>query len=203
MRRVYQFTTGNFTTGVSAAIGHLGYSRGRQVTATSGAAYNGAMSTSLRPALAAFLVLALAVTGYVLFSQYVQGYQPCELCWRERWPWYALIALGIAGIILPSRLILALVAVTFMVSAGLGLHHAGVEQHWWAGPSACTSDNSGARSVAELKAMMLRQKQVIQCDQPTWTLFGLSMATFNFLVSLIAAVAAIVLFMRSRHASPS
>jgi len=158
------------------------------------------MSPTLRQTNAAALTVAAAVIGYVLFSQYVQGYQPCELCWRERWPWYAVLGFGIAGLIVPSRLWLMLIAVALLVSTGLGLHHVGVEQHWWAGPSACASNGSGTASVAELKAMMMRETQVIQCDQPIWFFLGLSMATWNFIASLVAAVAAITLVIRSRHA---
>jgi disulfide bond formation protein DsbB len=161
------------------------------------------MSPSLRQTNAAALILALAVIVYVLFAQYVQGYQPCELCWRERWPWYAIIGFGIAGTIVPSRLWLLMIAAALVVGTGLGLHHVGVELHWWAGPSACTSDSAGAKTVAELRAMMMRQTQVVQCDAPTWFFLGLSMATWNFITALVAAIAAITLLIRSRHVHPS
>ncbi len=177
-----------------------GYNHAWRLTATSRVLYHAVMSSNLRQILAAFLILALAVIGFVLFSQYVQGFQPCELCLGERWPWYVVIALGVLGVVRPMRWILGLIAVALLVSAGLGVHHAGVELHWWAGPSACTSGNSGAESVEELRAMMMRQTQVVQCDAVSWTFFGLSMATYNALVSLIAAGSAILLYMRSPHA---
>ncbi len=157
------------------------------------------MMPTPRIAPAAFLILALAVIGFVLFSQYVQGFEPCELCLRERWPWYVTIALGMAGAIAPSRWIVALIGATMLISAGLGVHHAGVEQHWWEGPSACTGGNMGAGSVEELRAMMMRQTQIVQCDHVSWTFLGLSMATYNAIVSLVAGGAAIVLFVRSRN----
>ncbi len=171
------------------------------VTATSGLLYKGAMSPSTRQTPAGFLILALAVIGFVLFSQYVQGYQPCELCLRERWPWYATIALGVVGVIAPSRWVLALIGLAMLVSAALGFHHAGAELRWWAGPSACTGGNSGAETVEELREMMMRQTQVVQCDAVSWTFLGLSMATYNGFVSLIAAAAAILILLRSRHAT--
>ena len=85
-----------------------------------------------------------------------------------------------------------------LISAGLGLHHSGVEQHWWAGPTECTSGSSGATTIDELRAMMLRAK-VVQCDQIAWTLFGISMATYNFLVSLAAGIGLLVLTSRGRN----
>jgi disulfide bond formation protein DsbB len=139
--------------------------------------------------------LGLAVIGYVLFAQYVEGFHPCELCLRERWPWYAVIGLGLVGVALPSRLIVAAIAVTFLVAAGLGLHHVGVEQHWWAGPSACTGGLSGAATIEELRAFMHKQ-QLVQCDVKTWTVLGLSMATYNFIVALIAGALALAVTVR-------
>ncbi len=146
------------------------------------------------------LALSLAIIGFVLFSQYGQGYEPCELCLRERLPWYAIIGLGLIGVVFPSRWIVALIGLLLLVSAGLGGHHSGVEQHWWAGPTACTGGGtSGANSVDELRAMMMHQK-VVQCDAIAWKFMGLSMASYNFLVSLIAGVALLTLTFRGRHA---
>jgi len=157
------------------------------------------MQIAPRTAIAAALALSLAVIGYVLFSQYVQGYQPCELCLRERLPWYVAIGLGVIGIAAPSRWILGLIALAWLVSAGLGLHHVGVEQHWWQGPTACTGGASGANSVEELRAMMHAQ-QFVQCDAITWRVFGLSMATYNLLLSLAAGIVAVFVTMRLQRA---
>jgi disulfide bond formation protein DsbB len=156
------------------------------------------MQPSPRTAIAAALALSLAVIGYVLFSQYVQGFQPCELCLRERWPWYFAIWLGAIGVVVPTRGLLALIGIVFLMGAGFAGHHAGVEQHWWAGPSACTGGASGARTVDELRAFLHAQK-VVQCDVVSWRLFGLSMATYNFLVSMVAGVAALIVAGRVRH----
>ena len=156
------------------------------------------MSITIRALTAAALLLSLAVIGFVLFSQYVQYYEPCELCLRERLPWYLIIALALVGLAFPSRRILIAIGLLMLISAGLGLHHSGVEQHWWAGPTECTSGSSGATTIDELRAMMLRAK-VVQCDQIAWTLFGISMATYNFLVSLAAGIGLLVLTSRGRN----
>ena len=158
------------------------------------------MQLNPRTVAALALTLSLTIIGFVLFSQYGQGYEPCELCLRERLPWYAIVSLGLIGAIFPSRWFVLLIAVLLLVSAGLGGHHSGVEQHWWPGPTACTgSGTSGANSVDQLRAMMMHQK-VVQCDAIAWTFLGLSMATYNFLVSLIAGLALLTLAFRGRHA---
>ena len=169
------------------------------MTATSGGVYNTDMSIRLRTLIAATLLLSLSVIGFVLFSEYVQGYQPCELCLRERLPWYFAIGLGMVGLVFPSRWILTLIGLAFLVSAGLGGHHAGVEQHWWPGPTACTGGATGANSIDELRAMM-HQEKIVQCDAISWTLFGISMAAYNFLLSLAAGLAILFLTARGRYA---
>jgi disulfide bond formation protein DsbB len=103
------------------------------------------------------------------------------------------------GLVFPSRWILAIIGLALLVSAGLGLHHAGVEQHWWPGPTECTSGSSGAGSVAELKAMLLKEK-VVQCDEIAWKFLGMSMAAYNALLSLIAGISVLIVSTRPRHA---
>jgi disulfide bond formation protein DsbB len=157
------------------------------------------MPITLRTLALAALALSLAVIGYVLFSEHVQGYEPCELCLRERLPWYAAIAVAVFGAVFPSRWFIGAIALLLLVSAGLGLHHSGVEQHWWPGPTACTGGSTGANSIDELRAMM-HQQRIVQCDAISWAFLGLSMATWNFIVSLIAALTFVTLLMRGRYA---
>jgi len=156
------------------------------------------MPITQRTPFLATLIVGIAIIGYVLFAQHVQHYAPCELCLRERLPWYLLIGLSLAGLVYPARWVLVLIGLTLLVGAGLGLHHAGVEQHWWPGPAECTSGSSGARTIEELKAMLMKEK-VVQCDEIAWKFLGLSMAAWNGLVSLAAGVA-VLFFAVRRHA---
>jgi disulfide bond formation protein DsbB len=158
------------------------------------------MPRTLRNPFQAILLLSIAIIGFVLFAEHVQHYAPCELCMRERLPWYFLIGLSLIGLVFPSRWLLVLMGVVLLVSAGLGLHHAGVEQHWWPGPAECTSGSSGANTIDELKAMLLKEKTV-QCDEIAWKFLGLSMAAYNALVSLVAGVTVLIFAARRRHAA--
>jgi disulfide bond formation protein DsbB len=157
------------------------------------------MPTSPRIPFQAILLTSIAIIGYVLFAQHIQHYAPCELCLRERWPWYLLIGLSLIGLIFPSRRLLVLIGLILLISAGLGLHHAGVEQHWWPGPAECTSGSSGAKTIDELKAMLMKEK-VTQCDEIAWKFLGLSMAAWNGLASLIAGAAILIFAGRRNHA---
>src|SRR5260221_14302674 len=80
--------------------------------------------------------------------------------------------------------VIALCALFFAASTVLAFYHVGVEQHWFAGPSACTGSVTGATSIEALKAQLLA-RQPVSCDTPSWRLFGVSLAGWNVLDSLL------------------
>ena len=100
------------------------------------------------------------------------------------------MGIAIATLLLPRPLALPLsamlLALTFLASTALGFYHVGVEQHWFAGPTACTASGGGASSIDALRAQLLG-KQPVMCDQVQWSLLGISMAGWNFLASLALA----------------
>lgn len=130
---------------------------------------------------AASLAVLLGAYGF----QYIGGLAPCKLCLYQRIP-YALVILISGGAILwpaSARLAHGALIVIFAVSAGLGVHHAGVEWHWWAGPASCSNLLGGAANIEELTAMILAAP-VVRCDEVPWSLFGISLAGYNALISL-------------------
>jgi disulfide bond formation protein DsbB len=136
-----------------------------------------------------FLPLLLGSGAVILGAlafQYLGGLAPCELCLYERWAYYAAIVAIMLGMLsggAGARLMLGLVAVLFVASAALAFYHVGVEQHWFAGPTACTGSVGGAQSIEELKRQLLA-RQPVNCDEPAWRLFGVSLAGWNLVASL-------------------
>jgi disulfide bond formation protein DsbB len=162
------------------------------------------MSASASPRVYVALVLAAsaAIVGGALLFQYVGGLQPCELCLYQRWPYYAaIVATGIAllsGADTAMGAVIVLCALLFATSAILAFYHVGVEQHWFAGPTACAGSTAGAASVEALKAQLLA-RQPVNCDAPAWRLFGVSLAGWNLIASaLIAAFCAGAIARRAR-----
>ena len=125
----------------------------------------------------ALLMLASATTLLAaLFFQYVGGLAPCVLCIWQRWPYVAVLVLGLVAIAAGPRLraaVLALMAATFLVGAGVALFHVGVEQHWWAGTSGC-GVTATADSLEALSAQVLNAP-VVRCDEVPWSLFWMSL----------------------------
>ena len=151
-----------------------------------------AMTDGRAFALFVLVTSAIVITA-VLSAQYLGGLAPCELCLTERWPWDAALVVAFIATMVGARSALPwvalLLAVLFVVSSGLAFYHVGVEQHWFAGPSACTATGT-PDTLAALKAQLMHQ-QPVRCDEPAWTLFGVSLAGWNLLASLAMAAISI------------
>ncbi len=146
---------------------------------------------------AAFPVLlgySILIIGGALFFQYAVGLVPCELCLAERWPWYAAIALIALLLILRQPMLLRwapiVLALIFLGSTAFGLYHVGVEQHIIPGPDACTAPAIKAQSIDDL-LKQIQAAPVVRCDEPQWTLFGISLAGWNAAASALALILAV------------
>ena len=145
------------------------------------------------PRLVPLLILATSVVvlGSALLSQYVGGLQPCILCWYQRAPYALTIVVSALALLLARPMgarglagAAGVCALAFLVGAGIAAFHVGVEQHWWEGTSSCgTIGGGGAMTIEELRAQLLNQP-VVRCDEIDWSMFGISMAGYNVLVSL-------------------
>ena len=118
-------------------------------------------------------------TGTAMLSQYWGGLAPCELCLAQRWPWAAAIAIAMIALLFgrqPALPWVGLVLVgVFAIGVALAFYHVGVEQHWFAGPTACSGAATAADTLEALKAQILHQ-QPVRCDEPAWSLWGISLA---------------------------
>jgi disulfide bond formation protein DsbB len=146
-------------------------------------------------AVPAFVLAAsIVVLGSALAAQYLGGLQPCVLCLYQRDPYWLAIALSIVAATALARggpriagVLVAVCAAAFIVGAGVAAFHVGVEQHWWAGTAECGTSGPLSGSASDLRAALLA-KPVVRCDEVAWSLFGISMAGFNVIVSVALAV---------------
>jgi disulfide bond formation protein DsbB len=151
---------------------------------------------------AGFVLAASAIVlGTALLSQYWGGLAPCELCLMQRWPWAAVIVISLVVVLVGERAGLVWVALllglVFAVSVVMAFYHVGVEQHWFAGPTACTASEGGAMTLEQMKQQILGTAPVL-CDRPAWTLFGVSLAGWNLLASLIMTGCCIAAWLQAR-----
>ena len=144
--------------------------------------------------------LVLLVTSTTLLGayafQYIGGYEPCALCYRQRIPYYVIVPLTALLMALcaqggKERLVrfgLVAGALIMLASAGLGFHHSGVEWGWWPGPDEC-SGGAGLSTGSVLPD--LSKARVVSCTDAQWRMFGLSFAGWNGVISLVAAAIAL------------
>ena len=152
--------------------------------------------SALPPAsrLAAVLVLlgaAATIAGALVF-EHGFGLVPCKLCLVQRNPYYLGIPLAAVTAVLPAgarlaRIGLALLALVFLVSAGLGAYHAGVEWGFWAGPSDCGGGTGTAPAGVNDFLNSLQNVRPVSCTEAAWRFLGLSLAGWNVLISLALA----------------
>lgn len=140
------------------------------------------------------LILAASIAlGTAFASQYWGGLNPCEMCWWQRYAYMTAIVPLLPSALLrltagQRRVSLSLGGLVFLTGAGISLFHAGVEQKWWQGFTACTAPIS-AGGLDDLRAAILAAP-VVRCDDIPWALFGISIAGFSAIASLILALAA-------------
>lgn len=144
--------------------------------------------------------IALTVPAFLLagayISQYGFGLFPCEMCWWQRYPHFAALAVALMGFFLmPKRLWVALAAGAILTSGLIGAFHAGVEYGWWEGVTSCAAIPQATDGQSALDAIM--NAPLVRCDKPAWTLFGISLAGFNFLISTGAALVIFYLLRKS------
>jgi disulfide bond formation protein DsbB len=147
-----------------------------------------------------FLIVSAAIVGTALGSQYLGGLSPCELCLLERWPYYLAIivaAFGFAarGHSTPRFFAMWLIVLLFAASTFLTAYHVAVEQHWIAGPTACTGGLGQASSPEQL-LKMLQERQPVQCDVVQWSILGVSLAGLNLIASVVLLVYGFVMARR-------
>jgi len=151
-------------------------------------------ATPVRAARWLALLVPAALLGGAYISQYGFGLAPCQMCWWQRYPhMLAIVFAALAFFWRPVRPLVAVAALGILASGLIGGFHAGVEYHWWQGLTACTASPL-ASGGDPFEAIM--HAAVIRCDVAPWSLFGISLAGWNFLFSVAGALAVFGLLAR-------
>ncbi len=132
-------------------------------------------------ATAGSAALLLGAYGF----QHIGGLLPCKMCLWQRWPHAAAILIGLVLFAGGPRALAWLGALAVAITGGIGAFHAGVEWGWWPGPASCTGGglDLGAMGGSDLLSMDAPTGLVL-CDEIVWQFLGLSMAGWNFVISL-------------------
>jgi disulfide bond formation protein DsbB len=144
----------------------------------------------VRNAAALIFAISAALLAGALAFQYWGGLQPCVLCLWQRYAHVAVMGFAVLAFLFGrssgGAVLLIGAGLAALAGAGIAGFHVGVEQHWWQGTAECGSTLGPAATIDELRARLLAQP-VVRCDEIAWSLFGISMAGYNFLLSLALA----------------
>jgi len=126
---------------------------------------------------------------FALISQYGYGLHPCDLCVYQRVPFIMVMVFGAIAFFVKSPKIigymLGLTVISYFANFGIAFFHVGVEQKWWVyGECSAALDMS---SIESLKKALLDAPSV-RCDDVQFRFFGLSMAGWNVVYSVLASI---------------
>lgn len=162
------------------------------------------------PLIAAGVSLALLAGAFAF--EYIGGLAPCPMCVTQRWAHAAIagagltvfLALRLAPLPDPSaRLGVGLVGALSLVSLWHATHHVLVEYGVLDLPPSCAGVTGGPVSLAQLDALLDTARTIPLCNEIAWSLFGVSMAGWNALVSLgLAAISFLILADAMRRPRP-
>ena len=124
-----------------------------------------------------FLSLLIA-----LYIEFYLGYEPCKLCIYQRIPYLIAIFITFLGISYSKNLIwLYTLLIVFLSSFLLSGYHFGIEQEIFKEFSGCTGNSVDITDKNEL--LKLLNSEVKSCKNVDFTIFGLSLALINLLLS--------------------
>tara|TARA_Y200000002_G_scaffold368756_1_gene362162 strand:- start:343 stop:837 length:495 start_codon:yes stop_codon:yes gene_type:complete len=132
-------------------------------------------------------LISLASILSALIAEYFFNLQPCELCLKQRHPYYFIIGLIIINFLIPisyKTYLFLLIQLSSLYGLFYAIWHVGVENKILKGPSGCSAGLNISTNTIDLKEQIL-SKQVISCDEIVWSLFGLSAASINTIILLV------------------
>jgi len=133
-----------------------------------------------------FIVSVVALAS-AFFIEYVLGHQPCNLCILERIPYLLAIIIIILNykFVHIEKLSILLLILIFVAATILSLYHLGIEQGFVKESLVCDLKNSSNLLSKEDILKQLQEKKV-SCKDVTFKIFGLSLTSYNIIISLLA-----------------
>ena len=142
-------------------------------------------------------LLSILALASAFVAEFYFNLAPCEMCLKQREPYYLIFAGFISITILKwQQRIWFYLGVQIISIYGLfySIWHIGIENNFLPGPVGCSSGLNITNNVSSLKEQIL-SKPIINCEDISWSIFGLSAATINsFLLFLIFIINAIYLW---------
>ena len=147
-----------------------------------------------------FLNLILFVSFVALLSaffiEYILGHQPCNLCILERIPYVITIVIILLNYKFSQfeKIFLVLLVIVFLTATILSVYHFGIEQGFIEESLVCDLKN-GSEVTSKEEILKQLQEQKVSCKDVTFKIFGLSLTTYNIVISILITINALKIYL--------
>ena len=137
-----------------------------------------------------FLVSIIALVS-AFFIEYILGHQACNLCLLERIPYLLAIVLVLLNykFIQYQKIFILLLTIIFLAGTALSLYHLGIEQGFVEESLVCDL-KSGSNLLSKEEILKQLQEKSVSCKDVTFKMFGLSLTSYNILISILITFSA-------------
>ncbi len=134
-----------------------------------------------------FLIVFIA-SSCILISAYILefffNHPPCNLCEYQRVPYFLLLLISLVSVKIKKIQLKFVALICFISSLIISGFHSLVERKLVEFDIGCTSTGSDIDNIEDLRNF-LEQTPLIKCDEISFSIFGLSLANLNFLISAL------------------
>ena len=133
-----------------------------------------------------FIVCVISLISAV-YIEYIMDQKPCKLCIYQRIPYIFSIFICYFGYNYSKNFLwIYLLTLTFFLSSILSGYHVGIENSIFSEFSGCT--NNSLDITDKSKILESLSQNMPSCKEINIKIFGLSLATINFMISLTIGI---------------
>ena len=137
------------------------------------------------------LILLISIIALIsaFFIEYNLGHQPCNLCILERIPYLLAIIIILLNFKFShyEKFFILLLSIIFLAGAIISLYHLGIEQGFIQESLVCDL-KSGSNLLSKEEILKQLQEKNVSCKDVTFKIFGLSLTSYNILISLLITI---------------
>ena len=139
------------------------------------------------------LILLISIIALIsaFFIEYILGHQPCNLCLLERIPYFLAIVVILLNykFIEFEKFFILFLTIIFLFGTVLSLYHLGIEQGLIQESLVCDL-KSGSNLLSKEEILKQLQEKNVSCKDVTFKMFGLSLTSYNILISILITFSA-------------
>ena len=139
------------------------------------------------------LILLISIIALIsaFFIEYILGHQPCNLCILERIPYFLAIIVILLNykFIEFEKFFILFLTIIFLFGTTLSLYHLGIEQGLIQESLVCDL-KSGSNLLSKEEILKQLQEKSVNCKDVTFKMFGLSLTSYNILISILITFSA-------------